>query len=229
MELDEEALAPIINHAEGMAAKAVHKPKPVRDTTIRVQDGGLVEAFWGEREKVPGHISIFAICLRVSLLRVDKVGKFDGIADEKDWRIVASHIPIALFSVELDGEASRVSLSVRRTLFSSDCRETNEDGGLFANLRKKFSLANFAQVRLSDFKVAVCTSTFGMHDSLRNPLTIKVGQLVNQMEVLQQPRFLLIWVNTCKDLASGTVDQLGQWTCCSGCFQPDYRWMWLGQ
>lgn len=47
-------------------------------------------------------------------------GEEDGVADEKDGRVVAHHVPISLFWVELDGETTGVASGVGRAAFSAD-------------------------------------------------------------------------------------------------------------
>ena len=47
--------------------------------------------------------------------RMNEVGKFDGILNEKDRDIIADQIPIALFRVKLDGEAANIARGIGRT------------------------------------------------------------------------------------------------------------------
>ena len=39
---------------------------------------------------------------------------------------------------------------------------------------------------MGDLKVAMCASTLGMDNSLRDSLSIELGEFVDQMEVLKQ-------------------------------------------
>jgi hypothetical protein len=38
---------------------------------------------------------------------------------------------------------------------------------------------------VGDFEFAICTSALGVHDTLRDPLTIKVRKQINQVEILE--------------------------------------------
>lgn len=59
--------------------------------------------------------------LWVPLLRVDEVGELHWVTDEEHGGVVPSHIPVAVLSVELDGEAPWVAVGIGGTLLSSDC------------------------------------------------------------------------------------------------------------
>ena len=55
------------------------------------------------------HCNIFEIGLRVPLLGVNEDGELGWVAEEEDGGVVEHPIPVALFSVEFQGEAARVS------------------------------------------------------------------------------------------------------------------------
>ena len=61
------------------------------------------------RKRLLVHGSILEIGLRIALLRVDEYREFGGFAQEENRCIVEDPVPITLFSVELDGKASRIS------------------------------------------------------------------------------------------------------------------------
>lgn len=57
---------------------------------------------------------------RVSLLGVNEVRELDWVLNEEDWSVVAYHVVVSFFSVELNSEPSRISFSVSCTSFASN-------------------------------------------------------------------------------------------------------------
>lgn len=53
--------------------------------------------------------------LRVTLLAVDEMGEFGGISDEEDGSVVENPVKVALLRSDLEGKATWVTGSVRRT------------------------------------------------------------------------------------------------------------------
>lgn len=53
-----------------------------------------MNGFRNKAQKVPEGIRVFEVTLRIALLGVNKVGEFDRVANEKDWRIITDHVPI---------------------------------------------------------------------------------------------------------------------------------------
>jgi hypothetical protein len=85
-----------------------------------------MKSFWAVAPEIPNHISIMQVSLRVSLLAVNEIRELDGILDEEYWGVVSDHIVISLFSVELYSESSGISFSICSSLFSCNCRKSNE-------------------------------------------------------------------------------------------------------
>ena len=69
---------------------------------------------------------------RVRLERVNDVGKFDGVADEKDGEVVTDEVPVAVFGVELDGKPARIAGDFRRIATADDGRKPNRERCLLA-------------------------------------------------------------------------------------------------
>ena len=80
--------------------------------------------------------AIFQVGLRIALLRVDEVGELQRIAEEEHGRVVADHVPVAFFGVELQGEAARIALGVGRALFAADGGEAQEQSRSACRLRR---------------------------------------------------------------------------------------------
>ena len=49
-----------------------------------------------------------------------KIGELIGVANEEYRRVITHQIPVALLSVELDGEAANVTLGIGRAVLARD-------------------------------------------------------------------------------------------------------------
>ena len=117
----------------GVARVAVHVTVGVWGATVTEEVHELVNRFLVSREVVPEHGGILQVGLGVALLGVDEDGEFGGIPDEENRGVVEDPVPVALLRVELEGESTGVSSTVRRTLLTTNSRETREHLGLLAN------------------------------------------------------------------------------------------------
>mmetsp|Transcript_137763 Transcript_137763/g.194883 ORF Transcript_137763/g.194883 Transcript_137763/m.194883 type:complete len:292 (-) Transcript_137763:39-914(-) len=190
VEFDKELVTLVIDPLESVRAVAVHVSVAIRGTSVREEDGDLMSRFGGKRQEVPEHVGILQVGLGVSLLGVDEIGELLGVSDEEDGGVVAGHIPVAFLSVELDGETSGISLSIGRTLLTTDGGESGEDGGSLSNLIQEFGLGVLGDV-MSDLEVTVSTSTLSVHNSLRDSLSVEVSKLVDEVEVLEEDGTIL--------------------------------------
>jgi DNA-binding transcriptional LysR family regulator len=75
-----------IDEAERMTAETVQVPVAIGSTAIGEENSDLMERFRRQRPEIPHHRGRFQIGLRVALLGMDKVAKFQRVADEKDRR-----------------------------------------------------------------------------------------------------------------------------------------------
>lgn len=138
---------------------------------------------WSEGKEIPEHVRVLEVRLGVSLLGMDEIWELLWVSDEKDRGIVANHIPVTFFGIKFNRESSWVSLSVSRSLFSSDCRKSEETGGSLAHFSQKLSFGVLAHI-VGDFKISVCSRSLGVDDSFWNSFSVEFGQFVDQMEVL---------------------------------------------
>ena len=141
-------------------------------------------------EVVPEHGGILQIGLRITLLGMDKDGEFRRVSEEEDRRIVKDPIPISLFGVELNREASRIASGVRRSLFTSDCRKTCNTFCLLTHSIEHIQGSQITDV-VRNLKFSICSSTLGMDDPFRNTFAIEVGEEINQVEILEEQRAIL--------------------------------------
>ena len=66
-------------------------------------------SFRPQSDEIPKHIGIFQVGCWIPFLSVNKTGEKYGIPDEKNGSVVTDQIPVSLFSVEFEGEATRVT------------------------------------------------------------------------------------------------------------------------
>src|ERR1035437_5894909 len=93
-----------------------------------------------EREEIPYVIRLLDVGVWVALLGVDEVGELERIANEKDRRVVADEVIVALLRIKLDREAARIARRVGRALLARHGREADEELGAFARGLEKFRL-----------------------------------------------------------------------------------------
>ena len=120
MVLDEESFTLRIDPLECMGTVSVHVSVAIWSSTVRHENGDLMEGLRGVGPEVPGHLCRLNSSLRVSLLAMDEIWEFDRIVDEENRSVVSDQVVIPFFSVELDRKASGVSLAIVGTTLSCD-------------------------------------------------------------------------------------------------------------
>lgn len=223
VELDPAGLTLLVHKLIRVTTIAVHVSVAVRCATITEQNGQLVQRLWTQGQKVPEHVSIAQIALWMSLLRVDEIGEFDGVTHEKDRSVVTDHVIVALLRVELDGKTARITSRIGTSLFSANGRKSRKNRSSLSNLVQEGGLGVASHV-VGHFKVAVSTGALGMDDTFGDALAIKVGQLVNEMVVLEEDgtvgtdgeRVLVIgdWMTKLVGHGVGIVVVVGHGWCC---------------
>jgi len=187
MELSVDEGTIVLEPLEGMAGVTVHVVVTVRSSTIRKEDHDLVNGLWVLGEVVPKHVRVLQMGLGMPLLSVNKVGEFGGVTDEEDGGVIEDPIPVTLISSELDGEATGVASGIGRARFTTDSGETDCCADSLSH-RPQQRLGSDVTEIMGDLEVTVSTSTFGMDNSLRNALSVKVSEEVNVVEVLKEER-----------------------------------------
>jgi hypothetical protein len=81
-------------------------------SSIRKENGDLVNRLRCERQKVPKHIWVFEIGRWITFLSVDEIRKLERVTDEEDGGIISDKVVVSLFSVEFDREATRITLCI---------------------------------------------------------------------------------------------------------------------
>jgi hypothetical protein len=102
-----------------MAAEAIHVPVAVRSAAIREKNRDLMKRLWRKRPEVPHHRGRLEVGLRVAFLGMNEITEFQWVANKEDRRVVAHHVPIALFGIELHRESTRVPFRICRTFLAA--------------------------------------------------------------------------------------------------------------
>lgn len=107
---------------------------------------------------------------------VDQVCELNGVLNEEDWNVVAHDIPIALLSVEFDGETSHVSHCIGAASRPEDGRKSKEDRCGSRSVGQNPSTGHVfgAFVELEDSE---CTGTASMSYLFGNTLVVEMVYL----------------------------------------------------
>lgn len=185
MDLNPEDLTFLIIPAEAMSTIFMHMPVVFRGAPITEVHHVQMARFVVVRDEVPKVVSVFEVSPWVLLPGVNQVGKFDWILHPKNGQGISHKIPIALLSVELQPKTSRIPLSITRAYFTYSRRKSSEHGSLFSNFFEDFGLTIFGDV-VGDNEHTMDSSALCMDDSLRDSLSIELGQFVDEVVVLDQ-------------------------------------------
>jgi len=96
-----------------------------------------MECFGRVGPEVELHVRIVSSLLGARLLRVDEVRELDGVLDEEHGGVIAHNIVVAFCGVDLESEASWVSVAVVGASHTGNGGESQEAGRLLANLVKE--------------------------------------------------------------------------------------------
>src|SRR6267378_6801760 len=165
----------------------MHMPEGLWNSAFGHDDCDLMECLWKKRPEVPVILSAPKTGAGVALDRVVEVREAERIAEEKDWSIVSDDVPISLFSVEIESKAADIALRIGCPAFPSDARKAREHRRLLSDPRKNRCLGVLGDV-VRCRESSMRPPAFGMHPALRNDLAIKVGELLNQPDVLEESR-----------------------------------------
>lgn len=191
MELDERALALVIEKAEAVDAETFDHAQGARDGAVAHGPHHHMHRFWRERDEIPERVvragGLREAAVRFHLHRVDQVGELHRVLDEEHGDVVAHQIPVAFLGVELHRKSAYIARRIHRAGAPCDGGKTREQRCLLADFGKDLRSGVLAQ-RLGQLEVAVRSATARMHDALGNALVIEVGDLLAQDEVFQQRR-----------------------------------------
>ena len=148
--LDPEGFTGGIDPLEGVRTVSIHVAITNGGSTVRHEDGDLVESLRRVGPEVPGHLSALNTSLRVSLLRVNEIRELDWVLDEENWSVVSDDIVVSLFGVELDSETSWIPIAIVGSALASDSGEAKEAVGLLADSLEEVGLGPPGQTALTN-------------------------------------------------------------------------------
>lgn len=136
VEFHEGAFALRIDQPEAVHAKALDHAQAARDGAVAHDPHDHVHGLGHEGDEVPERVvrrgSLWKAPVRLHLHGMDQVGKLHGVLDEEHRNVVADQIPVALFGIELDGEAAHVPRGVHRACAAGHGGKAHEDRHLLA-------------------------------------------------------------------------------------------------
>ena len=174
-----------IDHAEGVTAKAVHVAVGIRDAALAHRDGDLVQRFGEQRPEIPVIGGRAQVGLRIAFDRPVEIGEFVRVAQEEHRGVVAHQVPVAFFGVELHRKAADIAFCIGRAAFPSDGGEAHENFGFLTDRRKDLGLGVLGDV-MRDGELAEGSGSLGVHAPLGDHLPVKMGQLFQVPDILQQ-------------------------------------------
>jgi len=174
----------VVNPSKGVGGVSVHVAVAIGGTTVGEQNSDLMEGLGGVGPEVEGGVGVLQVVNGVALLGVDEIGELNGVFNEENGCVVSDHIVVTFLGVMLDSETTGVTVTVVGTALTGDGRETEEDGGLLADLVEELGLAKMGNI-MSYNALTVSGSALSVDNTLGDTLTSEVGKLVNQVEVGQ--------------------------------------------
>src|SRR5258708_27992638 len=108
---------------------------------------------------------------------MNEITEFQRITDKEDRRVVAHHVPITFFGVELYGKAAWVSFRIGRAFLPAQRGEADKYRGTFTNIREEPGTGVLWHALVCTNKTSIGSGPFGMNHTLRDPFTVEVGHL----------------------------------------------------
>jgi hypothetical protein len=116
---------------------------------------------------------------------MNEVGELGRVTDEEDGSVVEDPVPVTFFSLKLNGKASRIASGISGTGLSTYGRESDGGANLLPSSLEEGLRSDVAEV-MGNLEVSMGTCTLGVDDTLGDTLTIKVGEEVDVVEVLEK-------------------------------------------
>ena len=167
---------------------SIHVTERLRDSAVTHQPGHLVRRLGRQGPEIPLHVVVSKTGIGHALLTADEVLELQWIAHEEHRRVVADHVPVALGGVELQRETAGVAPRVGAALLARDGGEARQHLGLRAGLEHR--RPRVLRDVTGDLERAEGACTLGVHHTLRDPLTVELRHLLDEVVIVQQDRSL---------------------------------------
>ena len=189
---DEVKLDPVpfvfcIDETEGVASEAVHMTVGIGNAPIAHNDSDLVQGLRQRGPEVPVVAGAAHVGIGVALDGMVEVWELERVAKEKYRRVVTHEIPVALFGIELGRKAPDVPLGVGSAALAGHRGKAGEGLGLLPHFGENLGPGIAGNV-MGDREGPISAGTLGMHSALRDHLPIKLGELLQEPDILQQRR-----------------------------------------
>jgi hypothetical protein len=132
----------LVHPLERVAAVSVLIDPTIRGTVVREEHQASVVALGGVSQQVESRVVVEQKVLGVASLRTNDIRSLDRITTEKDWEVKSDNVVVALSSVKLDSETSRVASLIGELSAKGDGRETNKGRGLLARTLEEVGLGH---------------------------------------------------------------------------------------
>ena len=190
--LDQNGVALGVDHLVGVDAEAFHVPVAGRNAARAEQMRQHVHGFGRLAHEVEDAVRLLAERDRIGLQGVDDIRELDGVADEEDREVVADEIPVAVLGIELHREAARIAGDLGGVAAADHGREADGQRRLLAGFLEQLGAGVFGGGLVADLagrlELAVADEAAGMDDALGDPLAVEMGDLLQELIVLQRGR-----------------------------------------
>ena len=192
MVLHEHRVSLGIHHLVGVDAKSFHVTVTRRNAARREQVGQHMHGFRGLRHEVEDAVRLLPEGHRVRLQGMDDIRELDGITDKEDRQVVANQVPISVFGIKLDRKTAGIASDFRGVATADNGREPNCEWRPFARLLEQLGSSIPGGRLVADFagrlELTVTDETARMDDALGNAFAVEMGDLFEELVVLQRGR-----------------------------------------
>ena len=187
MEFHPKTFARFVPKAVSMRTEAVHMAVAGGDAAVAHDDGDLVQGFGQQRPEIPVVRGGAHIGARVAFDGFVQVGEFARVAQEEHGRVVADHIPVAFFGIELQRKAADIAFRIGCAALACHGGETGEHLGFLADFAEDFGAGVFCNV-VRHGERTERARTFGVHTAFGYHFAHEVGEFFIQPQILRQQR-----------------------------------------
>src|SRR5659263_665085 len=178
-----------------MNTKTFNHPERTRYCAIRHDPHHRMHGFRRERNEIPECVvrgcRLRKAAVGFHFYGMNEIGKFDGILDEENRDVVADQVPVAFFSIKLDGKSAYVSRGIYRTCTTCDGRYTSKHGCLLTYLGK-YPGGGVLLQRGGQLEESMHARRSRVNDPLGNPLVIEMRDFFAKDEIFQKRRAVRI-------------------------------------
>ena len=128
---------------------------------------------------------------RVPFYGMDEVGEFDGVLDEENRDVVADQVPVALFSVKLDGKPAYITRGVYRTRAACNGRYASKHGCPITDL-SEYPGGGISLQRVGQLEKTMHARRPRVNNTLGNALVIEMRDFFAEDEILKKRGAVLI-------------------------------------